>query len=260
MRPLIVVPLYLARPMDLEVATIMVRSLALTCDEGDLLVVDDCSPVQALVDELETGLARSGLTSEVVRQPSNEGFSRTVNVGLRRALEEGRDAVLANADLEFLRVGWLTEMLRDPADVVGALLVYPFGIIQHAGCFFSLLYRTFGHLYQYGPRNLPEAQERRVCPVTGALQLIRHETLEHVGLYDEDFRMGFEDMDYCVRVFESGRTCAYNPKVEAVHHESLFRGTADPDSKLAKWQAAAWPTFMMKHKTTNMAPYIPSFL
>ena len=64
---------------------------------------------------------------------------------------------------------------------------------------------------------------KTVCPVTGAFQYIRPEVLEQVGLYDPGFRMGCEDVDYCLRVFQAGFACVYEPAIRAIHHESLFR-------------------------------------
>ena len=80
------------------------------------------------------------------------------------------------------------------------------------------------HRFQYGPNDLPEALVPCRCPVTAALQLIRHETLETVGIYDEGYRMAFEDVDYCLRVFEAGLECIYEPSVRAFHREKFFRG------------------------------------
>ena len=127
-----------------------------------------------------------------------------------------------------------TDTQGRPAAVVGARLLYPNGCIQHAGVFFSARTRAFWHRCQYGPADLPEALVPVLCPVTGALQLIRHETLATVGLYDEEYRMAYEDVDYCLRVFESGLQCIYEPSVCAVHHESVFRGRSTP--KLERWQ------------------------
>jgi GT2 family glycosyltransferase len=59
--------------------------------------------------------------------------------------------------------------------------------------------------------------------------------LERVGTYDPRFRMGGEDVDFCLRVFQNGLTCVYEPAVAAIHHESLFRGRLD--EKVARWQA-----------------------
>lgn len=261
MKVLAVVPTYLSEPGELEVIEVCLRTLRDTAPDAEVLVVDDGSPHRALVDELAGICAR--LESELVVQPSNEGFSATVNVGLRRALESGQDAVLVNADIEFFESGWLERMVAQPttdgeglASVVGALLLYPSGLIQHGGVFFSLLHRVFDHRFRYGPGDLPEAQRAFLCPVTGALQLIRHEALTEVGIYDEEFRLGWEDVDYCLRVFQSGRECVYQPKVRAFHHESLFRGRPSP--RTADWQARSWVYFTRKWASVSFAEYVPT--
>lgn len=261
-QPLIVVPTYLRQPSDLEITLGMLKSLRQTEPEVDVLLVDDGSPACVLVDELEAA-ATSRFKAEVFRKQENSGFSSTVNVGLRRALENGQDAILVNADIEFFDYGWAKRMAMQPradaeglAEIVGALLIYPTGIIQHAGVFFSMLHRTFGHRYQYAPADLPEAQDACLCPVTGALQFIRHSCLVDVGLYDEAFRMGFEDVDYCFRSLAAGGHVIYQPTVRAFHFESLFRGRAD--EKLAAWQEQSWQTFMQKWKDQNFALWVPA--
>lgn len=230
MRPLAVIPTYLTEDRDLGLLNDCLRTLRQTA-ELDVLVVDDRSPNEALrTAGLERLQARFGF--DLVRREVNSGFSATVNVGLQRALDEGHDAILVNADIEF-EWPWLEPMLAQRClhsdgvpSVVGALLLYPTGLIQSAGTYFSLLTRSFDHRMRFGPGNLPEAQVPKVCPVTGALQLIRHECLKNVGLFDETFGMGFEDVDYCLRVLISGRESVYAPSVQAYHHESAFRARA----------------------------------
>jgi len=268
--PLAVIPSYLSRPEDLEVLLVCLRTLRATTDTDpafganpDVLVVDDGSPVPALVDELEG--AKSELEFDLIRKGSNTGFSTTVNVGLRRALQEGRDAVLVNADIEFDTKGWLDVMVAqrtsddtEAASVVGAKLVYPSGLIQHGGIFFSMLDRAFDHIHKYGPDNLPEAQYARRCPVTGALHLIRHECLVSVGIYDETFKLGWEDVDYCLRVFKSGRECVYQPRARAIHHESMFRGRKN--EKLQRWQVESWQRWLEKWGQESMGEFVPTLL
>lgn len=260
-----VVPTYMTQPSDLELVRVCLESLRKTAPDCELLVVDDASPARGLVDEMK-GLS-SGLQAEVIERPENCGFSQTVNVGLARAREEGKDAVLVNADIEFLDHGWLDRMIEQPAretvggihrpaDIVGALLIYPNHMIQHAGIFFSLLHKVFDHRFKYAPPTLPEAQRAFMCPVTGALQFIRHSTLEALGLYDERFRLGWEDVDYCLRVFVAGGECIYQPSVRAIHHESVFRGRPNP--KVADWQAQSWVYFTQKWAAQNFALYCPT--
>lgn len=258
MSSLVVIPSYLREPPDLHTTVNTLASLRETEPAASVLVVDDGSPVRGLVDELSIKCAELGI--QLHRKTENEGFSRAVNVGLKAALDGGMDAVLLNADIEFIHRGWLDtlEKQRDtqdrPASVVGALLIYPNGLIQHAGIYFSFLTRSFDHRYRYAPAELAEANVSARVPVTGALQFIRHECLTSIGLYDEDFRMGYEDVDYTLRVFASGRDCIYQPAVRAVHHESLFRGRAD--SKLNEWQNASWRQLMKKHQHTNMSEWV----
>ena len=257
---LAVVPTYLRTQDDLEVLLRCLVSLSVTAPELELLVVDDASPEQPLVDQLTAIMPELG--GELLCKPENTGFSATVNVGLRRGLDRGQDVVLVNADIEFTTPGWWeamrarTDTQGRPAAVVGALLTYPNGRIQHAGVFFSVLERKFHHRYRHAPQGLPEASVPALCPVTAALQLIRHETLAAVGVYDEGFRMGMEDVDYCLRVFAAGLECIYEPAVRAMHAESVFRGRPTP--RIQAWQDESAEYLAAKHADTDVSPWIPA--
>ncbi|GAC1533804.1 MAG: hypothetical protein NVS3B1_28230 [Marmoricola sp.] len=268
MKPLAVIPNFVTQVTDLSMLETCLSSLRRTVgNDCDVLVVDDGSPEADLVSGCQ-GVAER-FDCAFVAKPVNEGFSKTVNVGLRRAISEGRDAILVNADIEFTTSTWLSLMLRQkgvdgatPAAMVGALLFYPSNTIQHAGIYFSVLYREFDHIYRYAPHNLPEARIPRVGPVTGALQFIRLSTLESVGVYDESFKLGWEDVDYCVRTWLAGLEIIYQPGIRAIHHESFFRGgdRHDAESKVSQWQAASWQRFREKWSETNFAEFIPSLV
>jgi GT2 family glycosyltransferase len=259
--PLVVIPNYSTEPDDVKTLIDALESIQKTAaDEVKVLVVDDCSPKAELVDEIEA--LQAGLDFHLIRREINEGFSRTVNVGLEMALAEGRDAVLMNADVEIDTPGWVAtfqgtqDSFGNPASVVGALLLYPNGLIQHGGIYFSLLTRDFKEMYKFGPGNLPAALRTSVSPVTGAFQFIRHECLTSVGLYDPMFRMGHEDVDYCLRVFLSKRRqCIYNPEVRAYHFESMFRGRPNP--KVKEWQEKSWIYLANKYADQNFSDLVP---
>lgn len=263
MRPLVVIPTYLRERSDYALLEACLGSLWLTTGPGevDVLIVDDGSPNRDLVEEMERWSVFG--TFEVIAKEENEGFSRTVNVGLRRALQEGRDAILCNADIEFVGP-WLAPLLATErldgaalAEVAGARLLFPNGTIQHAGIYFSLLTRSFDHRMKFGPSDLPEALEPFSCPVTGALHLIRHAALERIGVYDEQFRMGYEDVDYCLRVFLEEGQCIYNPEVCAIHHESVFRGRKS--EKLNRWHMQSFLLLCEKYATVNFAALVPGW-
>lgn len=259
-KPLVVIPTYVREPEDVETTVKAVKSIRDT-DYGktDILLVDDGSPEPDLIDKMEEDVAE--YKAEMFRKDINSGFSRTVNVGLRRALQQGRDAILMNADVEIMTPGWLGKWENTldasgrPAAVAGALLVYPNGLIQHGGVYFSLLNRTFDHLWKYSPMDLPNAHELRHCPVTAAFQFIRHETLTTIGLYDEEFYMAWEDVDYCLRVFQAGMQCVYNPDVRAWHYEMMFRGRPSP--KIQEWQAKSWMRLSEKWRDARFEQMVP---
>jgi GT2 family glycosyltransferase len=233
-KPLVVIPNYMSHEADMEILGECVQSIRRTVsDTVDVLIVDDRSPQPWLVDVFEERYARYGF--ELIRKSENEGFSRTVNVGLERAHAQGREAILMNADIVMLTPGWLNRCRRAAASpaLVGVRLLYPNGLIQHAGLYFSPIANVFEHLYRYAPGNLPEANTPAVRPVTGAFQYIPAPVLERVGPYDPAFRMGYEDVDYCLRTFEAGFPCLYEPTISAIHHESLFRSR--PDERLRRW-------------------------
>ena len=139
---------------------------------------------------------------------------------------------------------------------MGALLLYPNGLVQHAGLYFSPIANMFEHRYRYVSGNLREVRSRLVCPVTGAFQYITAETLEKIGPYDPEFRMGFEDVDYCLRVFQAGLECVYEPAVQAIHHESLFRSR--PDEKVMRWQEHSLTHLRQKWADVPIANLAPS--
>ena len=106
MKPLVVIPAYMSEESDMEVLGECVQSIRHTVSNTvDILIVDDRSPQPWLVDVFESRLR--ALRLRAVRKPENEGFSRTVNVGLERARDEGREAVLMNADIVMRTPGWL---------------------------------------------------------------------------------------------------------------------------------------------------------
>lgn len=234
------------------------RSLRNVEPDIPVTVVDDCSPLDIAADEINATCAE--LDMQFSEKLENSGFSTTVNRGLQQARADGENAILLNADMRFVfpfveRMEQCKDSQDRPAAVVGALLLFENGLIQHAGIFCSFLSRIFDHRFRYAPGLLPEAQMPKICPVTGAMQFIRHSTLIEVGLYDESFYLGHEDVDYCLRVFEEGLECVYDPGVRAIHLESFFRGNAD--SSTDEMHNKSLERLYEKHGSTSLGAYIP---
>jgi GT2 family glycosyltransferase len=255
---LAVIPVYLRKPAELDLLVRCLVSLTQTAPDVQALVVDDGSPARDLVAQLEPLTREVG--ARLVLKPENSGFAKTVNQGLAVARDEGADALLVNQDVQFIGPGWFQAMDASsgpdgrPASVVGAKLLFPNLLLQHAGVYYSRLYRQFDHRWRMGPCDLPEADVPAAVPVTGALQLIRHDCLAEVGLYDEGFDMGWEDVDYCIRTFAAGRFCMYEPGAVALHHESAIRGTV-VDARHRDWFFASQARLWAKHTDADFAHF-----
>jgi GT2 family glycosyltransferase len=59
----------------------------------------------------------------------------------------------------------------------------------------------------------------KVDYLIGACQMIRRETLEEVGLLDENIFYGPEDVDFCLRVYQHGWNVYYFPHTKIIHYE-----------------------------------------
>ena len=60
--------------------------------------------------------------------------------------------------------------------------------------------------------------------VTGACQMFRRDVFEQVGDYNEELAVGFNDADFCLRVWEAGYRTIFTHYVELYHYEFTSRG------------------------------------
>jgi len=222
----IVIPSYRDAPLVRALA----RKLRQTTLPGRvrIIVVDDDSGPEHLAE-----LSRIG-GIEVVAGSPNAGFSTNVNRGLRLA-DPRHDVVLLNSDVLPMR-GWLAALQHTAAHsprvgVVGAKLLYPNNRIQYAGTIRNpTAPEWFDHRHRglpadWGPSDVPGP----TLAATGACMYITRRALERVGLFDERYGMGYEDVDYCLRTWEAGLEVHYQPGARLHHHESATRGTAMGD-------------------------------
>lgn len=137
-----------------------------------------------------------------------------------------------NDDLELDRGDWLpwlvSELDDEDVGVVGGLLCYPNGDIQHAGIAMPK-HGVLVHRFQF-LRNETEGYmgllrlPHEVLAVTGAFMLTRRDLFDSLGGFDERYRLAYNDVDYCLRAWQRGWRVIFTPKAQAVHHESLSRG------------------------------------
>lgn len=166
------------------------------------------------------------------QRKEGEGFnySALVNFGAQKA--QGSIYVFLNNDTVVISPMWLSELTgmlsRKEIGIVGAKLIYPDGLIQHAGMFANAN-GDFSHINQNMSADARGYMNSLMLPraysmVTGALHALRRSVFEELSGYDETLAVGFNDGDICLRARALGYYVVYNPFVELYHHEFSSRG------------------------------------
>jgi len=187
----------------------------------ELIVVDNASS-----DGTAEYLA--GLKDKLVvwRNDANLGFARATNQGA--LLARGEHLVFLNNDTE-VQPGWLEALVDELSNnpqtgIVGGRLLYPDGTIQHAGVAIGRDQIPF-HIHHRLPADHPLVSARRSFPVvTAACAAVRRLEFYRLGMLDEEFVNGHEDIDLCLRYRKKGQEAIYRPDCVVVHHESVSDG------------------------------------
>jgi GT2 family glycosyltransferase/radical SAM superfamily enzyme YgiQ (UPF0313 family)/Tfp pilus assembly protein PilF len=172
----------------------------------------------------------------------NLGYAKACNQAARSA--RGDYLIMLNNDT-VVTGGWLNALIEaveknDNLAIVGAKLLYPNDAVQHAGVAFNQKGKVY-HIYRYFHRDHPAVNKTREFQVvTAACQLIRTSVFLQVGLFDEGFLNGFEDVDLCLRVGQLGYGILYNPDCVVYHLESMTPGRGADDSENSRYFTEKW--------------------
>lgn len=186
-----------------------------------------------------------------VMKDSNEfNYSRLNNNAVKIA--NGEYIALLNNDIEVINPEWLGHLLshaaREDIGAVGAKLWYPNNTIQHAGLLLGVggvansahHQLPHGHQDYFSKSNLTQS----VSAITAACLVVKKSVYEQVdGLDEENLRVAFNDVDFCLKIRELGLRNIFAPYAELYHHESASRGydiTEAKQLRLAQEELYMW--------------------
>lgn len=187
----------------------------------ECVVVDNGStPENALL--LEREVIAKFPVSKFVKIAENDGYAPGANAGIIVA-EAKNDVVLLNNDCFITcdAVAAIEKAFQETgAGVIGALLRYPDGRIQHDGMDYA---PQVPGAFVHGHKS--EHRPSRFCvSVTGALFAIRRPMLDALGPLDTRFYLGCEDSDYCLSAWSKGFSVWFEQSLTATHLEGATRG------------------------------------
>jgi len=77
-----------------------------------------------------------------------------------------------------------------------------------------------------------DVNKKAMAPaVTGASIIIRSDIYKEVNGFDEIYRNGWEDIDFCLKIREKGWQILYEPASELYHYEGQTEGRMDNDNR-----------------------------
>lgn len=188
---------------DGELLDWCIAAIARNTPDHELVVVDNGTGVAVEADV-------------VIRNDENRGFGEACNQGADAA--HGDHLVFLNNDTE-VQAGWLEPLvahLERGAGIVGSLLRYPGGAIQHAGIAFHR--DPAGWLVAENRQG--EHAQGLVEAVTGACLAIHRGLFWELGGFDTGYRNGYEDVDLCLMARAAGHAVVFEPASVVTHHES----------------------------------------
>ena len=222
--------------------------LSHTTVSSEVIVIDNASTddTSGFLQNVNCeGTCISGIHTLINKR--NLGYAKACNQGYQKA--KGQYIVFLNNDTQ-VTSRWLEPLLDsfivyERAGMATPKLLYP-GTkqIQYAGVGFfqntlpyTLSYRKYDNLNGRNPHEVPAAG--------GACMVLSRKVLTNVGLFDEKFINGLEDIDLSLRIRKAGYKTIYCPESIVYHHESKTEGRTKHNEiniryYLKKWQGRVY--------------------
>jgi Predicted glycosyltransferases len=234
-----------------------------TYQNYEILILDNGSEEKETLEFFQK-IQQEDARVKVYRYDYPFNYSAINNFGAGMA--KGSIIGLVNNDIEVISANWLSEMvshaLRKEIGCVGAKLYYSDGRLQHCGVILGIG-GVAGHSHKYFNGSAHGYFSRlrltqSLSAVTAACLLVRKEVFEQVGGLDEqNLKIAFNDVDFCLKVREAGYRNIWTPYAELFHHESISRGAEDTPEKAARFEKEVlfmknkWGTMLSEDKYYN---------
>lgn len=213
----------------------------------EIVVVDtgsQDSSIFRLYDELQLKFKNF----KVQKWSEKFNFSKVCNFGVDVA--RGEYLVFLNNDTEIISRFWIENMLefaqRQEIGAVGCKLLFPNGRIQHVGVILGIsggMIRkgVAGHPFKnFYHKKINNGYSRIVdavmnySAVTAACLMVSKVKFKSVGGFDSNFRIAFNDVDFCLKLFRKGYFNLYTPYTTLIHHESVSVGEPGKGERSAR--------------------------
>ena len=201
----------------------------------EILILDNNSQEKETFAGFES-LEKAHKNLRVIEAKFEFNWSKLNNFGIAHA--NGEVYLFLNNDVEVISEEWLSRLVEKAVQknvgVVGGLLLYEDGTIQHGGVIAGM--GGWGdHVFKgmepvhYGTPFVSPMVTRNVTAVTGACMAISKHVIEDIGGFDEKFIICGSDVEICIRAIQRGYRNIYDPNIRLYHYESKTRDSYIPE-------------------------------
>jgi GT2 family glycosyltransferase len=231
----------------------------------EIVIIDNGSERSDTLEYLQ--LLKDESRARILRYEVPFNWSLLNNMAVEES--DGEVLIFLNDDTVVLSPEWCDALCeqarRGDVGAVGAKLLYPDGTVQHTGVVLSSGIGTFegdGFAFHEGIGNRGDDPGylgrntfvRRASAVTGACLAARASVFRGVGGFDAiNLPIDGSDVDYCLRVSESGLKVIYTPHAMFTHLESKSRGFSRDGIRQEAAQAAN--RLLWKRWGTRLDPF-----
>ncbi|MCL4250449.1 MAG: glycosyltransferase family 2 protein [Anaerolineae bacterium] len=245
----VVIVTWNVRELALEAVRSLLADVAAHGPETDVYVVD-CASSDGTAAAIEAAFP----TVNVIASGENLGFGRGNNLGIREALAKSQPAAVYLLNPDTITQPQATRRLFDTlmADpnvgLVGAQLNYGDGSFQHSAFSFPGLRQLWAEFFPT-PGRLIEGRFNGRYPravyaagqpfpvdfVLGATMMLRREVIEQTGMFDEQFFMYCEEIDWAWRIKAAGWQVQCVPEARVTHLGGQSTAQVRPQSVINLW-------------------------
>jgi len=198
---------------------------------------------------------------DLIENRKNSGYAKANNQGIKES--QGKYLLLLNPDTQLMEnsLASMREFMEGnpQAGALGPQLLNPDKSVQPS-CrefpSFSALVWEFLGLSRIFPKGrifgrwrmgyFSFDQLREVDQPMGSCLMLRRETLEELGGFDEKFSMFFNDVDLCYRIKNAGWKIYFYPGTQVIHHKGA--STRKVKRRMIWFSHLAFYKFFKKHK------------
>lgn len=208
------------------------------------VVIVDTGSTEPGVWELYESYKNLGKNFTVVKWKKPFNFASACDFGAEHA--KGQQLLFLNNDTEIISPDWIQDMVaysqQKGVGAVGCKLYYPDRRLQHAGIILGVGGQngTPGIAGHFFPAYIDEPPQsplqllyvggtRNFTAVTAACVMVETTKFNEVKGFDPIFKIAFNDVDFCLKLYDKGYRNVYLPHVTLFHHESISVG--QPGSK-----------------------------